>query len=133
MLIHIEGAGIDGEDRLKFLDEVSGWSLVDDVSLTKQSSEGSITAAIFLVTLIVVSASKSILVIAKTVKYIQDNFHRPVVIDFTGDQPRITTLPNSAGLRGKTFVRSGDGQVELAPDMDVPQLAEEFKALLPPE
>lgn len=121
---------LGGSGQLAFLDEVAAWPEVTDARLPDRTRDGVVAEAVAVV-LVVTTAAHALMAIAKTVKYIQDNFHRPVLVDLSGEEPQVRVLPGGPGLLGRTFVRNTDGQVELAQNVSAPQLAEDIKALMP--
>ncbi|WP_152185967.1 hypothetical protein [Segeticoccus rhizosphaerae] len=128
LTVEIEEAAAEEGPRL--LDEVTGWEDVK-TDLPEGSEGGFITETLFAVALVIAAVSNGALTLARTVKYIQDNFHRAVLVDLTGDEPKVTGLPGGPGMRGRTWVKGRDGQVELEPNLQAPQLVDELKSLMP--
>ena len=58
-----------------------------------------------------------------------EQLHKPVLVDLRDDEPVVTALPNGFALAGKTFVRTRDGEVEVAPSSSPITLADELKTL----
>lgn len=122
------GADLTGA-ALPLADVAGGWPEVDSVAVPPPPRDGVVIEGAIA---IVITATGAAYAIARVAKYVQSNFHKPVVVDLSGAEPRVFVLPNPGGsLSGQIFVKRPDGETEtLPPNDDLKSLADGIKGHL---
>lgn len=122
-------AELSGDEGLRLIDEISGWEGVSQVERPVRRTDGVLAEALTVLFFVNV-LSLTCMNVARLVKYIQDNFHRPVVVDLRGPEPEVKVLPAKPALLGVTIIQTSEGRSELAPSMSAPDIAAELKELM---
>lgn len=127
----VGGWKVEPGEALLLKDSASGWAHVESVRVESEPDDRVVAEAALLALAIIVGPAYAALVIAQVVDYVKDHFHQPVVVDFTGDEPKVTVLHSAPGLSGKTFVKTKEGEhVEIAATATGVDLAKDLKTFL---